>query len=78
MLGEHNHIGGESATRWLLDAPSLGPGKEMLDCGAFVGAAGRLAAQATGCVAFATDLNHDFLAAGRELELRAVRHLGRS
>jgi SAM-dependent methyltransferase len=68
MLGEHNHIGGESATRWLLERAELGPGKEMLDCGAFVGAAGRLAAQDTGCVAFATDLNHDFLAAGRELE----------
>ncbi|MGE3074917.1 MAG: class I SAM-dependent methyltransferase [Dehalococcoidia bacterium] len=68
LLGEHNHIGGEDATRWLLSRAELKPGARMLDAGAFVGAAARLAAKETGCTAVATDLNLDFLAAGRELE----------
>lgn len=68
LLGEHNHIGGEEATRWLVERAELGPGKSMLDCGAFVGAAARMAAEKTGCEAFATDLNLDFLAAGREMD----------
>ncbi|HMO53532.1 MAG TPA: methyltransferase domain-containing protein [Tepidiformaceae bacterium] len=68
FLGEHNHIGGEAATRWLLDRSGLSAGRTMLDCGAFVGAAARLVATETGAAAFATDLNHDFLAAGREMD----------
>ena len=67
LLGEHNHIGGADATRWLLERAQLGPGKRMLDTGAFVGASARSAAEATGCDAFASDLNLDFLAAGREM-----------
>ena len=68
LLGEHNHIGGIEATRWLLERSGLAPGRRMLDAGAFVGAAARLAAFETGCTAFATDLNHDFLVTGRQLE----------
>jgi len=67
LLGEHNHIGGFDATRWLLERTDLSAGRRMLDCGAFVGAAPRLAAETTGCEAFATDLNIDFLNAGRQL-----------
>jgi len=67
LLGEHNHIGGAAATSWLLERAGLAPGKRMLDCGAFVGAAARLAATETGATAVACDLNHDFLATGREL-----------
>jgi len=68
MLGEHNHIGGAAATAWLLERAELGPGKRMLDTGAFVGAAARSAAAETGCEAFATDINHDFLATGRRMD----------
>ncbi len=68
LLGEHNHIGAEEATRWLLSRAELKAGALMLDAGAFVGAAARLAAKETGCTPIATDLNLDFLAAGRELE----------
>ena len=67
LLGEHNHIGGAEATKWLLDRAELGPGRRMLDTGAFVGAAARMASEVSGCEAFATDLNSDFLAAGRDL-----------
>lgn len=67
LLGEHNHIGGAEATKWLLDRAELGPGRRMLDTGAFVGAAARMASEVSGCEAFATDLNFDFLAAGRDL-----------
>lgn len=67
LLGEHNHVGGLEATRWLLDRARLGPDKRMLDCGAFVGASARLAAS-EGATAVATDLAHDFLAAGRKLD----------
>ena len=67
LLGEHNHIGGADATRWLLDRAELAPGKTMLDAGAFVGAAARMATQQTGCGALATDMNADFLVAGREM-----------
>ncbi len=67
LLGEHNHIGGIEATRWLLERADLAPGRTMLDAGAFVGAAARLAV-GTGCSAVASDLSHDFLAAGRALE----------
>jgi SAM-dependent methyltransferase len=67
FLGEHNHIGGDEATRWLLDRAQLRAGDLMLDAGAFVGASARMAAERTGARAVATDLNADFLAAGREL-----------
>lgn len=67
LLGEHNHIGGAEATRWLLERAELAPGRRMLDAGAFVGAAARTAATRTGCRAVATDLNADFLQAGRDL-----------
>jgi len=67
LLGEHNHVGGIEATRWLLDRARLGPGRRMLDCGAFVGASARLAA-AEGADAVALDLVPDFLAAGRKME----------
>ena len=68
LLGEHNHIGGIEATRWLLERADLGAGKRMLDTGAFVGAAARLAAGTTGCDAYASDLNLDFLATGQHME----------
>ena len=67
FLGEHNHVGGEEATRWLLARAGLSPGRRMLDAGAFVGAAARFAARETGCEVHATDVNGDFLAVGREL-----------
>lgn len=67
FLGEHNHIGGLEATKWLLDRSDLGPGKTLIDCGAFVGAAARYAVERTGCGAVANDVNPDFLAAGRKL-----------
>jgi SAM-dependent methyltransferase len=68
FLGEHNHVGGLDATRWLLERARLAPGDRMLDCGAFVGAAARLAAAKTGASTFACDINPDFLIAGRQLE----------
>jgi SAM-dependent methyltransferase len=68
LLGEHNHIGGAASTRWLLQRARLAPGRRMLDCGAFVGAAAREAASATGCDAIASDLNADFLSAGSRME----------
>jgi SAM-dependent methyltransferase len=67
FLGEHNHVGGEEATRWLLARSALEPGRRMLDAGAFVGAAARHAVRETGCDAVATDINPDFLVAGRAL-----------
>lgn len=66
-LGEHNHIGGAQATKWLLQRARLSPGARMLDAGAFVGAAARMAARETGARPVATDLNRDFLAAGRSM-----------
>jgi len=68
VLGEHNHIGGADATKWLLERSRLGPGRRMIDCGAFVGASARMAALKTGATAVACDLNHDFLAAGRAMD----------
>jgi ubiquinone/menaquinone biosynthesis C-methylase UbiE len=67
-LGEHNHIGGEASTRWLLERSRLGPGKRMLDAGAFVGAAARLAAVDPGAAAVATDIGLDFLQAGHSMD----------
>lgn len=66
LLGEHNHVGGPATTRWLLERSGLQPGGRMLDCGAFVGAAARMAAEA-GFRAVAADLNVDFLATGRAM-----------
>lgn len=68
FLGEHNHIGGIEATRWLLQRARLAAGDRMLDCGAFMGAAARLAAIEVGADTFATDINRDFLAAGRAMD----------
>lgn len=67
FLGEHNHVGGQDATSWLLTRSGLEPGKRMLDAGAFVGAAARLAVAKTGCTAVATDVNPEFLATGRAM-----------
>jgi hypothetical protein len=68
FLGEHNHVGGIETTRWLLERARLKPGDLLLDCGAFVGAAARLAFEETGAAAVAIDLNADFLRAGRSME----------
>ncbi len=68
FLGEHNHVGGIEATHWLLERASLTPGARMLDAGGFVGAAGRLAAEATGARVVVTDAHPDFLKAGREMD----------
>lgn len=65
-LGEHNHVGGAETTAWLFARSNLQPGGRMLDCGAFVGAAARFAAT-RGIEAFATDMNGEFLSAGRAL-----------
>ncbi len=67
FLGEFNHVGGEEASRWLLDRSRLQPGDVMLDAGSFVGSSARLAVERTGCVAVAADINRDFLVAGRVL-----------
>lgn len=67
FLGEHNHVGGVEATRWLLQRSGLAAGGRMLDCGAFVGAAARMAVRETGASAIATDINRDFLSAGRAM-----------
>ena len=71
FLGEHNHIGGRETTRWLLDRARLAGGDRMLDAGAFVGAAARLAG-AGGIRATATDANGDFVAAGARMDGGAV------
>lgn len=68
FLGEHNHIGGEDATRWLLERAQLKDTDTMLDCGAFVGAAARLAATEVGAHAVALDMNRDFLVAGKAMD----------
>ncbi len=67
FLGEHNHVGGAEATRWLLDRSRLECGQRMLDCGAFVGAAARQAVERLGVRAVACDVGTDFLAAGRRM-----------
>ena len=68
FLGEHNHVGGIEATTWLLERAGLQPGSRMLDCGAFVGAAARMAAGKCGADAVAIDINADFLRAGRAMD----------
>jgi len=67
FLGEHNHIGGVEATNWLLERSSMRPGARMLDCGAFVGAAARLAAERLDARAVAIDFAADFLRTGRAM-----------
>lgn len=67
FLGEHNHVGGADATKWLLDRSRLQPGQRMLDCGAFVGAAARMAADRLGVRAVACDVGTDFLQTGQQL-----------
>lgn len=67
LLGEHNHVGGIEATRWLLARANIRPGDRVLDCGAFVGGTARLAAK-RGAAAVALDSVADFLAAGRRME----------
>jgi ubiquinone/menaquinone biosynthesis C-methylase UbiE len=66
LLGEHNHVGGAEATSWLLARARIEPGDRMLDCGAFVGAAARMAATA-GARAVACDVVADFLGTARSL-----------
>jgi len=68
FLGEHNHIGGAEATRWLLERSQLTAGDRMLDAGAFVGAAARMATELVAAKAVACDIGRDFLAAGRAME----------
>lgn len=67
-LGEHNHIGGADTTSWLLERSRLSPGEWMLDAGAFVGAAARMAAKEKGASGVALDIGRDFLAAGRSMD----------
>lgn len=67
FLGEHSHVDGEEATRWLLERAELRAGDRLLDAGAFVGATARLAATAAGAQAVAMDMTADFLRAGRGL-----------
>jgi len=67
FLGEHNHVGGAEATRWLLDRSRLEAGQRMLDCGAFVGAAARFAAEKLGVGAVACDVGTDFLQTGQQM-----------
>ncbi|OAI40529.1 hypothetical protein AYO38_05865 [bacterium SCGC AG-212-C10] len=64
FLGEHNHIGGAEATKWLLQRSNLVAGRTMLDAGAFVGAAARMVADRSAATAFASDVNADFLRTG--------------
>lgn len=68
FLGEHNHVGGAEATRWLMERAGMAPGDRMLDAGAFVGAAARYAFTHGGATPMACDINADFLRAGREME----------
>ena len=68
FLGEHNHVGGIEATRWLLERANLHPGDWMLDAGGFVGAAGRLVAEKTGADVVVSDANIDFLRGGAAME----------
>jgi SAM-dependent methyltransferase len=67
LLGEHNHVGGAATTRWLLERAMPGARGPLLDCGAFVGAAARELATATGAPVVATDIEPVFLATGRQL-----------
>ncbi len=65
FLGEHTHVGGAESTRWLLGRSGLRDGDRMLDAGCFIGSAARMAAERFAIRAFATDVNTDFLQAGR-------------
>jgi ubiquinone/menaquinone biosynthesis C-methylase UbiE len=66
-LGEHNHIGGRESTAWLLERSGLKAGDRMLDAGAFVGAAARMAATEREARAVATDIGLDFLRVGHSM-----------
>jgi SAM-dependent methyltransferase len=68
VLGEHNHVGGLEATRWLLERVVVGPDSVVLDAGAFVGGTARMIAGSTGARVVATDANADFLRAGATME----------
>jgi SAM-dependent methyltransferase len=68
VLGEHNHVGGLEATRWLLERAGVAPGEMVLDAGAFVGGTARMIAASTGARVVATDANADFLRAGAAME----------
>lgn len=65
FLGEHNHVGGAEATRWLAERSGIAVGDAVLDTGAFVGASARHLAQTVGARPIATDLNPEFLEVGR-------------
>lgn len=67
FLGEHNHIGGEESTRWLLERAAITEQSHVLDAGAFVGSVARMVACETGARVAATDMAPPFLAAGRRM-----------
>jgi SAM-dependent methyltransferase len=67
LLGEHNHIGGVEATKWLLDRAHITAEDRVLDAGAFVGGAARLIARRTEATVVATDVNADFLITGSKM-----------
>lgn len=68
FLGEHNHVGGEAATRWLAERANLAPGALVLDAGGFVGGAARLLARDFGARPIVTDIAPPFLTAGGQME----------
>ncbi|MGK2966332.1 MAG: class I SAM-dependent methyltransferase [Tepidiformaceae bacterium] len=67
FLGEHNHVGGIEATRWLASRANLKPGDRILDCGAFVGGAARYLAEHYNVHPVANDINPEFLQAGLKM-----------
>ena len=67
LLGEHNHIGGVEATKWLLDRAHITAEDRVLDAGAFVGGAARMIAKRTEATVVATDVNADFLVTGSKM-----------
>jgi SAM-dependent methyltransferase len=67
LLGEHNHIGGVEATKWLLDRAHITAEDRVLDAGAFVGGAARMIARRTEATVVATDVNADFLVTGSKM-----------
>lgn len=64
FLGEHCHVGGDVATKWLVSQAGISKSDVVLDAGAFVGAAARLVADTCGAWVVATDANSEFLATG--------------
>jgi cyclopropane fatty-acyl-phospholipid synthase-like methyltransferase len=65
-FGEHNHIGGATATRWFLDPLELGRNDTVLDVGCFLGAALRLAARRYRCHGLGVDSNETFIALAKK------------